>query len=78
MRAILAALIDLRAGELAYGVAEGTPHDARIQKRGEPTKPGELVPRRFLEVLGGDPLPRGDEGSGRLELARWLTRPENP
>ena len=61
-----------------YGVAEGTPHDARIQKRGEPLKPGDLVPRRFLEVLGGDALPPGAAGSGRLELARWLTRPENP
>jgi hypothetical protein len=74
----LAALIDRRAGELAYGVAEGTPDDARIQKRGEPTKPGEVVPRRFLEVLGGDPLPPGAEGSGRRELAHWLTRRENP
>ncbi len=63
---------------MAYGVAEGTPHDVKIQKRGEPTKPGEIVPRRFLEVLGGDTLPAGLEGSGRLPLARWLTRPENP
>ncbi len=74
----LASLNDRRADELAYGVAEGTPADARIQKRGEPTKPGERVPRRFLEVLGGDPLPPGAEGSGRRELAHWLTRPENP
>jgi hypothetical protein len=74
----LAVLNDRRAGELAYGVAEGTPGDARIHKRGEPTKPGERVPRRFLEVLGGDPLPPGAEGSGRFELAHWMTRPENP
>ena len=59
-------------------MGEGTPRDARIQKRGEPLKPGDLVPRRFLEVLGGDALPPGAAGSGRLELARWLTRPENP
>ncbi len=74
----LAALIEQRAGELAYGVAEGTPHDVRIQKRGEPSKPGEVVPRRFLEVLGGDSLADGVEGSGRLQLAHWLTRPGNP
>ena len=74
----LAALNDRRADELVYGVAEGTPHDARIQKRGEPTKPGERVRRRFLEVLGGDLLPPGAEGSGRRDLANWLTRPENP
>ena len=59
----LAALIDRRAGDLAYGVAEGTPHDVRIQKRGEPSKPGEVVPRRFLEVLGGDSLADGAEGA---------------
>jgi hypothetical protein len=74
----LAALIERRAGELTYGVAEGTPHDVRLQKRGEPSKPGEVVPRRFLEVLGGDSLADGAEGSGRLQLAEWLTRPGNP
>ncbi len=64
--------------EVAYGVSEGTPVNARIQKRGEPDKLGEEVPRRFLEVLGGDALPPGSSGSGRLELANWLTRPTNP
>jgi hypothetical protein len=61
----------------AYAVAEGTPSDAPIQKRGEPARPGEIVPRRFLTILGGDPVPPGG-GSGRRELALWLTRPENP
>ncbi len=65
------------ACELAYGVVEGTPANAKIQKRGEPTKPGAEVPRRFLEILGGDTVPE-DSGSGRLELARWLTSPDNP
>jgi mono/diheme cytochrome c family protein len=63
--------------QVAYGVSEGTPTQVRIQKRGEPDTPGPEVPRRFLEVLGGDPLPAGT-GSGRLELAEWLTRPSNP
>ncbi|WZP00172.1 PSD1 and planctomycete cytochrome C domain-containing protein [Isosphaeraceae bacterium EP7] len=62
---------------VAYGVAEGTPLDARIQKRGEPTTPGDEVPRRFLQILGGDRVPPGS-GSGRLALAGWLTRPSNP
>jgi mono/diheme cytochrome c family protein len=64
--------------EVAYAVSEGTPTSARIQKRGEPEHPGPEVPRRFLEVLGGDPLPPGCTGSGRRELAEWLTRPTNP
>ncbi|OWK42928.1 PSD1 and planctomycete cytochrome C domain-containing protein [Fimbriiglobus ruber] len=63
---------------VAYGVSEGTPVNARIQKRGEPDKLGPEVPRRFLEVLGGDPLPPGSSGSGRLALADWIARPSNP
>jgi hypothetical protein len=64
--------------EVAYGVMEGTPGDAKIQKRGEPTRPGAQVPRHFLEILGGDRLPDAEKGSGRLELAEWLTRSSNP
>jgi len=63
---------------VAYGVTEGKPSDARIQHRGEPDKPGAEVPRRFIEILGGDPLPIPPAGSGRRELANWLTRRENP
>ena len=63
---------------VAYGVSEDKPVNARIQLRGEPEKPGDEVPRRFLEVLGGDKLPAGSTNSGRLELAHWLTRPSNP
>lgn len=63
---------------MAYGVVEGTPADARLQRRGEPDRLGEVVPRRFLEILGGDRLPPDAHGSGRLELADWLTRADNP
>jgi Protein of unknown function (DUF1553)/Protein of unknown function (DUF1549)/Planctomycete cytochrome C len=63
---------------VAYGVTEGKPMNAHIQKRGEPDKPGPEAPRRFLEILGGDALPNPAEGSGRWELAQWMTRPGNP
>jgi len=63
---------------LAYGVVEGTPADTKLQRRGEPNRLGDVVPRRFLEILGGDRLPPESSGSGRLELAQWLTRPDNP
>lgn len=63
---------------LAYAVSEGTPHDARLQLRGEPDRQGAEVPRGFIRVLGNSQLPEGASGSGRLELAQWLTRPENP
>jgi hypothetical protein len=62
----------------AYGAWEGTPQDVRIQKRGEPERLGKVVPRHFLEVLGGQRLPPGADGSGRRELAGWLTNPQNP
>ncbi len=63
---------------MTYGVAEGTPHDVRLQMRGEPDRPGAMIPRGFIKALGGGPLPAGIPGSGRLELARWLTRADNP
>lgn len=63
--------------EVAYAVAEGQPMNARIQKRGEPDRLGDEVPRRNLEILGGQPVEPAD-GSGRLRLAEWLTQPSNP
>src|SRR5262249_524797 len=64
--------------EKAYAVAEGTPADAKVQKKGDPKNLGEPVPRGFLQVLGGTCLPKESSGSGRLELAQWLVDPKNP
>ncbi len=63
---------------MTYGMAEGTPHNVRMQMRGEPDQPGVEVPRGFIKVLGGGSLPAETAGSGRLELAQWLTRTDNP
>jgi Protein of unknown function (DUF1553)/Protein of unknown function (DUF1549) len=63
---------------MAYAVAEGKAANARVQKRGDPKDLGEEVPRKFLDVLGGQVLPAGCTNSGRLELAQWLTSPANP
>lgn len=67
-----------KMGETAYAVADGAALNAKIHKRGDPLTPGAEVPRRFVDILGGDPLPADAKGSGRLELAGWLTRPTNP
>ncbi len=64
--------------ETAYAVGEGVPRDAHVHIKGDPDKPGPEVPRRFLQVLGGQSLPAGAGGSGRRELAGWLTDPANP
>lgn len=63
---------------VAYGVTEGTPVNSKIQKRGEPKDLGDEVPRKFIDVLGGQTLPPEEKGSGRLELAGWLINPANP
>ncbi|MFM9965555.1 MAG: PSD1 and planctomycete cytochrome C domain-containing protein, partial [Planctomycetaceae bacterium] len=63
--------------ELAYAVAEGHPHDTKIHLRGDPKSLGDVVPRRFLTLLGGQVVPP-DSGSGRLQLAEWLTSRDNP
>jgi hypothetical protein len=62
---------------VAYAVSEGTPQHARIQRRGDPANLGEEVPRKFLDLCGGQPVAATDT-SGRLELAQWLTDPANP
>ncbi|MFO0807801.1 MAG: PSD1 and planctomycete cytochrome C domain-containing protein [Gemmataceae bacterium] len=63
---------------MTYGMAEGTPHNVRMQLRGEPDRPGVEVQRSFVAAIGGDPLPVDASGSGRLQLAQWLTCPDNP
>jgi hypothetical protein len=53
-------------------------HDARVHVRGLYTRLGEAVPRHFPVVLAGEGQPVIVKGSGRLELARWVARPEHP
>ena len=62
----------------AYALAEGRPEDASVQIRGEPGRRGKTVPRHFLTILGGQTLPPGEKGSGRLELGQWLSDAKNP
>lgn len=64
--------------ETAFAVTEGKPQNVRIHLRGDPRTLGDEAPRGFLRVLGGGPLPPECKGSGRLELAQWLTDPKNP
>ena len=52
--------------------------DVRIQIRGEYSRLGPVVPRHFPTILAGATQPSITRGSGRLELARWLARPEHP
>ncbi len=52
--------------------------DAAVFIRGNPANRGHVVPRGFPRVLGaGEPMPIGP-GSGRRELAAWLSSPSHP
>ncbi|MBI5772953.1 MAG: DUF1553 domain-containing protein, partial [Verrucomicrobia bacterium] len=74
----------------APGVIETLAFDAPLMPRGDHTKPGDTVPRGYLQVLGAssvsslqaagsaDTLKRGLQTSGRLELTEAIASPTNP
>jgi hypothetical protein len=65
--------------ELAYAVAESKKiENVPLQQKGDPAKPGSVVPRHFLTVLGGMEVPTNDKTSGRKQLAEWITTRDNP
>lgn len=62
--------------KFAYAVSESeNAANARILLRGDPEKLGPEVPRKNLDLFGGETV---ESGSGRKELATWLCRPEHP
>jgi len=63
---------------MVSAVADGPSIDQRIFVRGNLHNPGEPVAKGFPVVLAGDRQPAITAGSGRLELARWLTSASNP
>ncbi len=66
------------------GGPKGTRHegfkDAQVFLRGNPKRTGKTVPRGVPRVLQAEQEPalRISSGSGRLELAGWIARPDNP
>ncbi len=65
--------------DTAYAIADSpTIQDAAVQIKGDPNKPGEMVPRHFLTMAGGQRLSDREPTSGRLQLADWIVDPKNP
>jgi len=66
--------VDARLSQptLALAAADGSGLNEHIHIRGSHKNLGEVVPRRFLEVLGGSELATAETGSGRLELAHQM------
>ena len=63
----------------ACAVEEGIPRHAAVQVRGNPEEKGPVVARGAPAFLtGGRPLEIPEGQSGRLQLARWLTRADHP
>ncbi len=63
---------------LAMGVREAKKiEDCKLNISGESKKLGPAIPRGFLTACGGGALTDVKQ-SGRLELAHWLTHPQNP
>jgi hypothetical protein len=65
--------------DMACAVQEGEHVAQKVFIRGDYNSPGEDAPASVPRILARAGEPVFPEGrSGRLELAEWLTRPENP
>lgn len=63
----------------AMAVSEAKPENLRVHIRGSHLTLGEETPRQFPRILVGDSQsPIAREKSGRLDLAQWMTRADNP
>jgi len=65
--------------DMADAVSEDAPVQQKVMLRGDFNNPGEDAPRAVPAILTRiAPTPASFNGSGRAEVADWLTRPENP
>ncbi|MBC8353543.1 MAG: DUF1553 domain-containing protein [Planctomycetes bacterium] len=63
----------------AMAVSDGTIENIRVHIRGSHLTQGRQVPRRVPRIFTGDESTSfGEDVSGRLELARWLTGADHP
>ncbi len=58
----------------AYAVSDREAHDVWVQQDGDPTQPGDMVPRGAIAFLTSEPLDIPTQASGRMQLAEWITR----
>ncbi|MEO7653918.1 MAG: DUF1553 domain-containing protein, partial [Bryobacteraceae bacterium] len=63
---------------MASGLEDGDPVEQKVFVRGDHHSPGDPVTKHFPLVIEGATPPRVAKGSGRLELAQWMTTPDHP
>ena len=75
-------LVPLMANGAQEGGVPGSPqaglHDVKVHRRGRYDMLGDAVPRGFPKLVSVADTPKIVGGSGRVELAQWLTRPDHP
>ncbi|MBX3400332.1 MAG: DUF1549 domain-containing protein [Gemmataceae bacterium] len=59
-------------------VEDAKAENLKIHLRGNHLTLGAEAPRRLPRIMAGDAPLSLKSGSGRLELAQWMTRPDNP
>ena len=64
--------------DMACAVQDGPVVDQKVFVRGDYASEGELAPKVFPQVLQREDDPKVTQGSGRLELAQWLSSANNP
>ena len=67
---------EVASPRLAPGILDNQPFDQPLFVRGDHKKPGDPVPRRFLEAIDDTPYPKNS--LGRLEYAEDILRADNP
>lgn len=76
----LAALPPVPAIPMVLSVRdESKIENVKVHIRGNHMTLGAETPRQFPQILAGEKQkPLGNQQSGRLELARWMTQPDHP
>ncbi|WDE99222.1 PSD1 and planctomycete cytochrome C domain-containing protein [Lentisphaera profundi] len=60
------------------GMQPSTLTNAKILERGEVNRPGQEIPRGFVQIINPKNIEIGDKTNGRKELAYWISSKDNP
>ena len=64
--------------EMACAIEDGDPVEQKVFVRGDYNNPGEAAPKGFPAILARYDTKPSFAGSGRLQIAEWLTQPGHP